>query len=42
LYEGNFKNGKKSGEGSLINPDGQSLKGIFKDNKLVETMSFKN
>lgn len=30
VYEGNFKDGKFEGEGTLKNPDGKEVNGIFR------------
>jgi len=36
VYEGDFKNGEKTGKGRLIYPDGKILKGEFQNGKLIK------
>lgn len=35
IYEGNFDNSLKNGEGLITYRDGSKIKGIFKDDKLI-------
>ena len=36
-YSGEFKEGKWSGQGTLVYPDGKEVSGEFKDGKLVRS-----
>ena len=36
VYDGEFVNGKKNGNGILLSNSGIKIEGIFKDDKLIE------